>query len=137
MKTKDWNTRRPQHLLARAVCLFLAVITWLCVMRVADPVQDASFSGVPLAVKEVETLAYTGVPDSASLHVRIRATKAVLATVTAEDLHAYIDMADLPTDLTPAADVTCVMPVHFDLPEGVLIDGDYTVKIRLQSKEPA
>lgn len=135
MKTKEWAARRPQHLVARIVCLFLAVITWLCVMRVADPICNGSLTGVSLSVVNSDTVAYTGVPESDTVsRVRVRGTKAVLAAVKPSDVSAYVDMSDLQFNTSLAEDQICEMTVYFRTPEGLLIDGGYTVHVRLKAK---
>lgn len=135
MKTKEWAARRPQHLVARIVCLLLAVITWLCVMRVADPICNGSLTGVSLSVVNSETVAYTGVPESDTIsRVRVRGTKAVLAASKASDVSAYVDMSDLQFNASLAEDQICEMTVYFRTPEGLLIDGGYTVRVRLKAK---
>lgn len=135
MKTKEWLARRPQHIVARIVCLFLAVITWLCVMRTTDPVCDGTLNSVPITVMEAEGIEYSGLPDSSTIHrVRIRATKAVLAVTQSSDIRAYVNMADLLSHASLVEDATYEMKVYFQTPEGVMIDGDYTVNLRLKAK---
>jgi hypothetical protein len=135
MKTKEWLTRRPQHLVARVVCVLLAVIAWLCVMRVAPPVYDATVSNVPVRVVDADGVPYTGELDGAAIpKVRIQGTKEVLAAIKANDVSAYVNMVDLITEDSLAADQFYNMTVYFKTPDGVTVDGSYQLKICLKEK---
>ena len=135
MKTKEWLARRPQHLAARVVCLLLAVVAWLCVMRVAPPVYDATISNVPIRVIDAEGIAYTGELDSSTMpKVRIQGTKETLSTVKATDISAYVSMVDLIAEDSLAEDKVYDMTVYFKTPDGVTIDGSYQVKVCLKEK---
>ena len=134
MKTKEWSARRPQHLLARIICLLLAIITWLCIMRIADPICDGSLTGISIMVLEDEDGAYTGsVENAVTGRIRIRGTKQALAAVKAGDVSAYVDLKDLQIISTPDKD-TVTMPLYFKTPEGIEIDGSYQIDVRLQAK---
>ena len=116
MKTKEWTSRRPQHLVARIVCLLLALVTWLCVMRISDPVLDETVSGIPITVKDSVSLTYTGTLDQTTMgRVRIRGTKSALYGIQASDISAYVDMNDLLLLPTPAEDETYEMTVRVRL----------------------
>lgn len=135
MKTKEWAARRPQHLVARIVCLLLAVVTWLCVMRISDPVCDGSLSGIAISVIENENVSLTALPEhEVTGRVRICGTKAALAAVKAEDVSAYVDMADLQFVASPQVDEYYTMTLYFKTPDGILIDGEYTVRVCLKAK---
>lgn len=135
MKNKEWLTRRPQHLFARVVCLLLAVITWLCVMRVSPPTYDATLANVSIRVVDAEGVAYTGELDSDRMpKVRIKGTKEALATVTAAEVNAYVNMVDLIAEDALAPDQVYQMTVYFKTPDGVTIDGSYHVGVRLKEK---
>ena len=102
MKNKEWLTRRPQHLFARVVCLLLAVITWLCVMRVSPPTYDATLTNVSIRVVDAEGVAYTGELDSDRMpKVRIKGTKEALATVTAMGVISVM----VPTEVPMAVEI--------------------------------
>ena len=135
MKTKEWSSRRPQHLLARVLCLLLAVVAWLCVMRVAPPEQTEVLSDVVIRVVDSDGVAFTGVPESRTLdRVRIKGTKEVLAAIHASDISAYVNMVDLIAERNLSDDEVYEMTVYFKTPEGITMDGSYSVKIRLQEK---
>ncbi|MBQ8351864.1 MAG: hypothetical protein IJY20_07465 [Clostridia bacterium] len=135
MKTKEWLARRPQHLVARVVCLLLAVITWLCVMRVSPPICGATLNNVSLRVVDADGVAYTGELDSDVMaKVRIQGTKETLAAVTASDVSAYVNMIDLIAEDELALDGIYTMTVYFKTPEGITIDGSYNVNVRLKEK---
>lgn len=135
MKTKEWNARRPQHLVARIVCVLLAVIAWLCVMRISDPVCDGTLNDVSVTVVDTNLVAYTGILESDTIsRVRIRATKEKLAAIQATEVSAFVNMADLQSVSPLEEDGTYEMTVYFKTPEGISIDGNYTVTVRLQEK---
>ena len=59
MKAKRSSFRRPHHILARIICLFLAIIFWLYVMYVAAPPYDAEYKDIRVSVVESEFLNFT------------------------------------------------------------------------------
>lgn len=135
MKTKEWSSRRPQHIIARVVCLLLAVITWLCVMRISDPICEGSLTGISIMVLEDENGAYTGTAENAVTgRIRIRGTKQALATVKAGDVSAYVDLKDLQFLSEPDTAVPVTMTLQFKTPEGIEIDGSYQIDVRLKAK---
>ena len=134
MKTKEWISRRPQHLLARVVCLLLAVITWLCVMRVAPPTRTVTLTDLPVRVVDEMDIRYT-VEGAIDLdRVRIKGKKDVLATLKSGEITAYVKMADLQTEAQLSEDLLYPMTVYFKLPEGVEIDGSYSISVRIVKK---
>ena len=135
MKTKEWASRRPQHLLARAVCLLLAVVAWLCVMRIAPPTRTATVNEISIRVVDSDGVPFTGALDNETLdRVRIKGTKEVLAATSRFDISAYVNMADLIAESALATDDVYIMTVYFKTPEGVVIDGSYNVTVRLREK---
>lgn len=134
MKTKEWAARRPQHLVARIVCLLLAVVTWLCVMRISDPVCNGVLNGIAISVVDNESVDWTCEAQEVTGRIRICGTKAALAAVKAEDVSAYVDMADLQFVSSPQPDEYYTMTLYFKTPDGIVIDGEYTIRVCLKAK---
>ena len=137
MKVKNWLKigRGPHHLLARFICLVMGVVIWLYVMRVAPPVYDETYRDVTIEVEESDDLsAYTGSVDSV-LSVRVWGTKTDLHQYSAEDVRAYVKIADLAdVDGSYSAGKTYELLVYFDLPEGLEVRDEYRVSMLLEDK---
>ena len=137
MKVKNWLKfgLGPHHWLVRIICLLVAVLVWLYVMRVAPPMYDETYRDVHVQVRESEMLpAYTGSVDEL-LSVRVWGSKEAIAAYSAQDITAYVKIADL-----AAADGTCTpgktyeLTVYFELPEGLELRDEYRVSILLEGK---
>lgn len=134
MKTKEWSGRRPQHIVAKIVCLLLAVVIWLYVMYIAAPEYSMVYNDIPVSVITDGNLPYTGEVDN-QISVRVKGTKDKLAEYTAADVVAYVRLADMVIEtgaLTPGTVYTAT--VQFTLPEGLSVDGEYTVPVFVQAK---
>lgn len=137
MKVKNWFKfgRSPHHWLARIICLLIAVLVWLYVMRVAPPMYDETYRDVRVQVRESEMLSdYTGSVDEL-LAVRVWGSKEALAAYGAEDITAYVKIADLAVaDGTYTPGKTYELTVYFELPEGLELRDEYRVSILLEGK---
>lgn len=129
MKNKEFSTRRPQHIIAKIVCLLLAVVLWLYVMYAEAPVYSEVYEGVNVIVN--------GDPaewriDDPTISVRVYGTKMELASYTAEDIVAYILPSDLP-DATPigeSEDHLYSFAVRIKLPGALTVKDDYFVVVQ-------
>ena len=133
MKVKNWLKfgRGPHHWLARIICLLIAVVVWLGVMRVAPPMYDETYRDVRVEVRVTDALPdYTGSVDEL-LSVRVWGTKDALLAYSAQDITAYVKIADLDT-YTPGK--TYELTVYFELPEGLEIRNEYRVSMFLEGK---
>lgn len=136
MKNKEWIGRRSHHWIAKIVCLLVAVIFWLYVMRVAPPLYDDTYTDVPVSVVGAESFAYTGTAGNLSA-LRIKATKEDLAKYTAADVVAWVDLLDLENKSEVLYDgKTVKLTVRFKCPEGMVIDDIYEVDVSLRTKAP-
>ena len=136
MKNKEFSTRRPQHIVAKIVCLLLAVVLWLYVMYANPPIYSEVIDGVTVYVNG-DTAAWT--IDDPTISVRVYGTKMELAAYDAEHIEAYILPSDLP-DATPVGDGgdQFSFNVRIKLPGALTVKGDYTVVARrIQEGLPA
>ncbi len=133
MKTKEWSGNgKSSHIVAKIVCLLLAVVLWLYVMYDAAPQYTEVYANVPVAVLGTEDLTSTSTPV---VRVRVRGTKAALYECDEEDIHASVHIADLADkDGKIEVGITHTATVVFELPEGMSVDGDYTVSVFVQEK---
>lgn len=137
MKNQKLAFRRPHHILARVVCLLLAVIFWLYVMYAAAPPYDATYTGIAVTVLDSENLAYTAVVDPIP-SVRVSGSKMALAACESEDIVAYVSLSDLENYKDPLyPDMRCTLKVTFKAPEGITVEGEYTVSVLLKYKSGA
>ncbi len=128
MKNKEFSTRRPQHIIAKIVCLLLAVVLWLYVMYANPPIYSEVYEGVTVTVN--------GDPaewriDDPTISVRVYGTKMELASYTAEDIEAYVLPSDLP-DATPigTGEDLYSFAVRIKLPGALTVKDDYFVVVQ-------
>ena len=137
MKIKNWLKfgRGPHHWLARIVCLLVAVLVWLYVMRVAPPMYNETYRDVRVEVRESENLpAFTGSVDKL-LSVEVWGTKEALLAYDAEDITAYVMIDDLVSaDGTYTPGKTYELTVYFELPEGLELREGHSVSMLLEGK---
>ncbi|MBQ8174785.1 MAG: hypothetical protein IJ009_05220 [Clostridia bacterium] len=134
MKNKEFSAHRPQHIVAKIVCLLLAVIIWLYVMYVEAPLYEQVFEDVVVTVKASE-----GTPwqiDDPTISVRVRGTKMELATYNAENVVAYILPSDYPDAQPLDSTGFYAFPVRFQLPGALSVKGDYTITVRNLKEAP-
>lgn len=135
MKAKRSSFRRPHHILARIICLFLAIIFWLYVMYVAAPPYDAEYKDIRVSVVESEFLNFTVREVAPIPSVRVMGSKMALAACDAEDIIATVSLSDLESvknNLNTKESYS--LAVTFKTPDGIMIDGEYTVSVRLEVK---
>lgn len=134
MKTKDLG-RRSFHVIAKIVCFFMAVLIWLYVMWVKPPKYDCYFDNIPVAMSESASVAFSGeFADSDRIPtVCVYATKAAMSVCTAADITAYVSLDDLGKEPLEAGH-TYLVPVHFDLPDGMEVRDEYHVSVLLRNK---
>lgn len=137
MKNQKLAFRRPRHILARVICLLLAVIFWLYVMYAAAPPYDATYTGIAVTVIDSENIAYTAVCDPIP-SVRVSGSKMALSACESEDIIAYVSLSDLENYKDPLFhDMRCTLKVTFTAPEGITVEGEYTVSVLLKHKSGA
>lgn len=133
MKLKETVFRRPHHIAAKIVAVLLAVVFWLYVMRVAAPTYDTTYRGVDVQLSGGETLTVTAVLSETTLDVRVFGTKEQLATHSAEDVIAVVNLDELSAEGQLEAEKEYRLPVHFSLPDGMTA-GETFVSVRLRAK---
>lgn len=134
MKTKKWSFRRPRHLLARFVCLLLAIIIWLYVMYVAAPPYDETYTDIPVIVLGSDEIPFEGSADAIP-SLRVLGPKAALADCDKEDIVATVSLSDLASQAAPLVDgMLYTLDVSFTTPDGISIEGAYTVSVLLKHK---
>lgn len=126
--------RRHHNLLVWLVCLLLAVIVWLYVMRVDAPQYEEVYRDITVSVVESDSLDFTGSVDE-YLNIRVLGTKEALATYGKDDIVAYVRIADLADREGPVeAGTVYEMTVQLELPEGLSTPDTYRVRMLLQGK---
>ena len=128
MKNKEFSTRRPQHIIAKIVCLLLAVVLWLYVMYANPPIYSEVYEGVTVTVNGDPTEWRI---DDPTISVRVYGTKMELASYTAEDIEAYVLPSDLP-DATPigTGEDLYSFTVRIKLPGALTVKDDYFVVVQ-------
>jgi YbbR domain-containing protein len=98
-----------QNLSLFLVSLLLAFFFWAVAIESQDPTQVRTFAtAIPVEIRDLsEDAAAYGVED-ARVRVEIRAPRSVWDNLRPEDVHAYIDMSDVPTG-------TVEVPVEIEL----------------------
>ena len=134
MKTKKFSFRRPRHLVARIVCLLLAIVIWLYVMYAAAPPYDETYTDIPVVVLESDGIPFSGSADAIP-SLRILGSKVALAACEKEDIIATVSLADLAESARPLVDgMLYSLEVSFQTPDGITVEEDYTVSVLLRSK---
>ena len=134
MKTKEWSGRHSQHIVAKIVCFLLAIVFWLYVMYVAAPTYQEEYRDIPVNV--IASTLYDGViVDDASITIRVSGTKQALAKNSAADVLAYVRIATLTEAGEGLVDgMPYKMKVQFNLPEGLTVEGEPEVTVRVSAK---
>ena len=128
MKNKEFSGRRPQHIVAKIVCLLLAVVIWLYVMYVDAPIYEEVYEGVSVTVHGDAT-AWQIQDDTIS--IRVRGTKQELATYSAQNIEAYILPSDEPDALLiDQGSGLYSFPIRFKLPGALTVKDDYAITVR-------
>ncbi|MBQ8858896.1 MAG: hypothetical protein IJ012_03800 [Clostridia bacterium] len=133
MKTKEWSGRHSQHIVAKIVCFLLAIVFWLYVMYVVAPTYEEEYRDIPVNV--IASTVYTGEIDDPYITIRVSGTKQALAKYSAADVLAYVRMATLTETGEGLIDgMTYKMKVQFNLPEGLAVEGEPEVSVRVTEK---
>ena len=127
MKNKEFSTRRPQHIIAKIVCLLLAVVLWLYVMYANPPIYSEVYEDVTVYVNG-DTAVWA--IDDPTISIRVYGTKMELSSYTAADINAYILPSDL-ADATPIGEGgnQFAFDVRIKLPGALTVKDEYTVVV--------
>ncbi len=135
MKSKEFSTRRPRHIVAKIVCLLLAVVLWLYVMYAEAPIYSEVYEGVTVTVSGDTAVWHI---DDPTISVRVYGTKMELASYSAQDIVAYVLPSDLP-DATPieGGDHQYSFHVRIKLPGALSVKDEYSVVVKQLNGETA
>ena len=128
MKNKEFSTRRPRHIVAKIVCLLLAVVLWLYVMYAEAPIYSEVYEGVTVNLVGDTTVWDI---DDPTISVRVYGTKMELAAYSAENIEATILTSDLP-DATPVGNGgdQYSFNVRIKLPGALTVKDEYFVVVK-------
>ena len=126
--------KKTSGILIYVLCLLVAVVLWLIVMRGNPLVTNGEYRDIPLTVVGAETL-----QDEGYDYVCATMVRSVVLQGTREDLYectrnreltAYIDLSGLPVGVKSASLVATIE----GLPEGVTLAEPVTVSITFQKR---
>ncbi len=88
----------------KLLSLLVAVIIWLVVVNIDDPVSTRTYSNVNVEVVNEDTITgegkvYSILDDSNVINVTVKAKRSVLDSLTASDIHASADMKEIDVSL--------------------------------------
>lgn len=128
MKNKEFSTRRPRHIIAKIVCLLLAVVLWLYVMYAEAPIYSEVYEGVTVNLVGDATAWDI---DDPTISVRVYGTKMELAAYSAENIEATVLTSDLP-DAAPVGNGgdQYSFNVRIKLPGALTVKDEYFVVVK-------
>lgn len=128
MKNKEFSARRPRHIIAKIVCLLLAVVLWLYVMYAEAPIYSEVYEGVTVNLVGDTTVWDI---DDPTISVRVYGTKMELAAYSAENIEATVLTSDLP-DATPVGNGgdQYSFNVRIKLPGALTVKDEYFVVVK-------
>lgn len=100
MREKLAKTRIMNNIGLKMLALLIAVLTWLIVVNVDDPINTKVYAGVPVEVINADVVTennrtYQIVDNTEEVTVTIRARRSVLTKIRLDDIVAYADMKEL------------------------------------------
>ena len=92
--------RITKNLTLKILAFLIAVFLWLIVVNIDDPVDDKTFSNIPVQVTHEEVITdnnntYQIVDNTQEVNVTVTAQRSVLDKIKAEDIQATADMKEL------------------------------------------
>lgn len=84
----------------KIMALVFAACLWLIVVNIDDPVETSTFRNIPVTVQNAKAvtnlgMTYTILDDTESVSVVVKAKRSVLAKISASDIEATADMAEM------------------------------------------
>ena len=117
-----------KNIAAKILCMIMAIVLWMYVMNEQNPPLEASFT-IPLQVKNLAEN-YTLLDAPESVKVKVKGVRSVIATITASDISAYIDLTGV-GDGRQQVKITAVVPASVELvevnPDKALLRIDTTI----------
>ena len=103
-------------------------------MYAAAPPYDETYTDIPVVVLESDEVRFSGSADSLP-SIRVLDSKVALASCEKEDVVATVSLSDLVDGTRPLVDgMLYSLKVSFETPEGISVEGEYTVSVLLKSK---
>lgn len=108
--------RITKNLTLKILAFLIAVFLWLIVVNIDDPVDDKTFSNIPVQVTHEEVITdnnntYQIVDNTQEVNVTVTAQRSVLDKIKAEDIQATADMKELTLRTQVPIEITIeVMP---------------------------
>lgn len=103
-----------KNLAAKILCMIMAVVLWMYVMNEQNPPIEASFT-VPIEVKNLSST-YTLMDGPESVRVKVRGARSIIATLSASDIAAYIDLKGVGEGRHPIK-IMAIVPQSVELVE--------------------
>ena len=125
------NNKNDRKLIALSI--LVAVIMWAFVMTSTNPSLSKTIRNVPLTIKNQEVMqkdgyALVGKDEVASVNVKVEGSRSDLASLSAEDLVASIDLG-VPTEGIKT------LNVNVDVPSGIRIESVSPSNINLKMEK--
>ncbi len=135
--TVSADTRGKHHdLIAKAVCLVLALILWIYVMEAENPDWEETITGVPISLTHTEDIEidsglmiYGGY--SSTVDVTLRGKKNLISSLTADDITATADVSAITEAGEYQLDVSVKVPDEVEI---VSKSAD-TVSVQIDKRE--
>ncbi|GEM_PF-1499934 len=90
----------------KILSLFIAILLWIVVISIDNPVMVMNFASIPLHVENGELMTSQGkafeIPDNnQTISISVRAERSVLNQLSRDNFYASVDMSDLKDDTVP------------------------------------
>ena len=116
----------------KILSVIIAIVLWIYVIQVTDPMQPQTFNDVPVQLLNEESLAARGLALSGeatyTVDVKIQAKRADLAKISASDIMSNADLFGYSMGKN-------YIPVTVEVPEGASIMGIEPIKINVVIEE--
>ncbi len=88
----------------KLLSLLVAVVLWLVVVNIDDPVTTRTFNGIHVDIENADTITsegkvYSILDGSDTVNVTVKAKRSVLDSLVASDIKAYADIREMDVDL--------------------------------------
>jgi YbbR domain-containing protein len=103
-----------KNLAAKILCMIMAIVLWMYVMNEQNPPIEASFT-IPIEVKNLSST-YTLMDGPESVRVKVRGARSIIATLSASDIAAYVDLKGIGEGRHPIK-IMAVVPQSVELVE--------------------
>ena len=112
LKEKITSHKITNNLYLKIISVLFAIIVWLIVVNVGDPVTTKTYNDVPVTVLHEEFLTeenqiYQVLENTDTVNITVRARRSVLKEIKEEDFSVTADMRELIYMESVRIDVTC------------------------------